>query len=239
MLFRIPYILFILMASFVVIIQTVIAIAPVGEDEGTPMNPNRGGGTRPENICPDLESNAIPIKAINANNGSDYTSQAAPTVWFYIPYSSDQLQYVEFIISDGREESTIYQTEVILLEIPGIINITLPNQSESNLKENELYRWYLNIYCQGNHTYDPDQELNGWIRRVEQPSNIVGEPYEYSNYREYRNNNIWYDAITTLIYAYQNDDQLKHEWDELLNAINQNNLRSIQNFVNVELVPVD
>ena len=213
---------------------------PVPPDTGTPDGSTTPGGTRPGEICPNTQK---PLTAIFANNGSDFTISEYPTFWFYIPYSSQQVGYIEFLLVDAEKSRTVYETAVRLIDKPGIIKITIPNKPEYTLETDKDYRWRLNLDCEKEIRTEPKLlVVEGWIRRVPITSELENQleavkPQFYSAYKE---SGIWYDAIANLAqlhFANPNDQELSAAWTELLNMLQLNWLSGEEPLVDSELLP--
>jgi hypothetical protein len=73
-------------------------------DTGTPEGEREPGTTRPEINCPET---AHPVTALVHNQGSDITRNPQPTLWFYIPYSRETVQRLQFVLWDERERDLL------------------------------------------------------------------------------------------------------------------------------------
>lgn len=191
---------------------------PAPPKTGTPAGNPRPGATRPALNCP---KTPIPLTAIVANNGSDYTYSEHPTFWFYIPYQADQISHLEFLLLDNSERKTVYRASIKLPNQPGILKITIPAEPQNALAINQNYRWRLNLDCAPDSTIEPDLVVDGWIRRL--PSVDVQSNHQthipLQPYSVYIKNSIWYDAITNLAeqhFANPKDAKLSAAWTELL-----------------------
>ena len=188
---------------------------PKPPNTGTPSGNPRPGTTRPEANCPQTPQ---PLTALVVNNGSDLTYSEFPTIWFYIPYTSEQISEMEFFLFDANERRTLFHTSVAPAENPGMIKVPIPTQSKYALKLNQTYRWRLNLDCQPDNTVEPDLFVDGWIRRISSPSDnqsIVN----LQDYYAYRDRGVWYDAINglaELYFAAPEDPEVKAAWNELL-----------------------
>lgn len=194
---------------------------------GTNTGHSVSGGARPESNCPKKD---FPLVAIHHNQGSDLTVSPSPTFWFYVPYASNEINQIKFLLLDERERTTIFRALIQLNDKPGIIKITIPSQPEYALQENQQYRWRLNLSCKTvkkqNKTQEPDLSVNGWIRRVpiipelKNELEVVNTKKKYIAYREYE---IWHDAITNLAeshFADKKNHEFNHEWIKLLELLN-------------------
>ena len=190
---------------------------------GTNTGRSTPGASRPPQ--PNCPKKDIPLVAIHHNQGSDFTVSPYPTLWFYVPYASDEISKIKFLLLDERERKTIYRTSIQLIDKPGIIKITIPSQPKYALQENQQYRWRLNLDCESDQTKEPDLSVDGWIRRISISPQLenqleVVNPQSYIAYKEYE---IWHDAITNLAelhFADLENEELNDEWINLLELLN-------------------
>lgn len=189
---------------------------PVPPRTGTPSGNPRPGTTRPALNCP---KTPIPLTAIVANNGSDFTTSEQPTLWFYVPYRSEQISNLEFLLLDEQERQTIYRTSIQLANQPGIVKVSLPAGSQSALALNQNYRWRLNLDCAPDTTVEPDLVVDGWIRRIAVNPQANHQANAAQGYSTYLQDGAWYDAITHIAerhFANPQDSKLSATWAELL-----------------------
>jgi hypothetical protein len=180
------------------------AAPPPPPTTGTPKGNSTPGTTRPEATC---KQTAKPLTAINANNGNDFTISANPSLWFYTPYTQDDIKHAEFILLDGRESTTIYEAEIKLAAKPGLIQINLP---ENTLQPNQTYRWYLMVNCRASRSNEPDAVVDGWIQRKIVDSYPQQKPH------------LWYDAIALLAkqhFQYPDNPEIQAAWNNLLKTL--------------------
>ena len=184
---------------------------------GTPAGNPRPGTTRPVLNCPKTQ---MPLTAIVANNGRDFTASEQPTLWFYIPYRPEQISNLEFLLLDGSERNTIYRTSIKLASQPGMIKVTFPAGPQSALALNQNYRWRLNLDCAPDTTVEPDLVVDGWIRRIPMDAQANQQTKAaLQNYSAYVKDEIWYDAITDLAerhFANPTNSELNAAWADLL-----------------------
>ncbi len=198
---------------------------PQAPDTGTPSGKPVPGTTRPEAACPETPNK---VTALVANKGKDFTVSAYPTVWVYIPYRTDQLSRIEFILLNGNERETIYQAEIQLTDKPGLIKIAIPHDPKYALQLNQNYRWRLNLDCRPDKTDDPDVTIDGWVRRIPLDTKLKAQLQSSSEpNRVYQENEIWYDAIDTLAsrhFANATNPQVNQNWQQLLRTLNLSDL---------------
>ena len=192
---------------------------PAAPDTGTPTGTSTPGGSRPNTNCPETK---LPLRALVANNGKDFTVSEYPNLLFNVPYAANQIRNIEFALKDPAEMKTVYRTAIKLTGKPGIVKVSIPQKAKYALKANKDYRWNLILYCVGNKTDEPDQNLMGWIRRVPMTSQLQTQKYQ-----SYIQNNIWYDGISLLAenyFANPINNKLKADWNNLSKSLSWDNL---------------
>lgn len=192
---------------------------PAAPDTGTPTGSSTPGGSRPNTNCPQTQ---LPLRALIANNGKDFTVSEYPNLLFNVPYAGNQIRNIEFALKDPAEMKTVYRTAIKLTGKPGIVKVSIPQHKQYALKANKDYRWNLILYCVGNKTDEPDQNLMGWIRRIPKTTQLNTQEYQ-----SYIKNNIWYDGINLLAekyFANPNNTELKATWSNLSKSLAWDNL---------------
>jgi hypothetical protein len=184
----------------------VIADLPL-PDTGTPTEGKRTpGGTR-GGACKQTDKQTDqPFTALVPENAQGLTAAEHPVFWFFIPDAPEDIQSIEFSLHDRNDTTTLYRTSLPLTRTQGVIGIPLPSTPEHSLKLNESYHWRLIINCdQKEASKDPIVlELEGWVTRVQQSSNL------------------WYDELTNLAKRYLCEPQnpeVKKAWLELLKSV--------------------
>lgn len=190
---------------------------PEPPQTGTPEGDPTPAGTRPENNCPETSK---PLTALLANNGSDFTVSEYPTFLFYIPYASEQIDYMEFLLQDAQQNRLVYHKAVTLTDKAGIIKISLPTNPQYALKVNENYRWHFNLKLNCAESY---QVVQGWIRRVPITSQLEHKLQAVlsQKYLAYQEEGIWYDAIANLAelhFANPDNQELSLAWTKLMES---------------------
>ncbi len=198
---------------------------PTPPPRGTPTGNKTPGATRNDQIW--CKETSQPLTALVANNGKDFTLSDYPTFWFYIPYQSEDIKYLEFALKDGQNSTTIYRTAIKLEANSGIINVTIPDEKKYALEVGKNYSWNLLLSCQGNETYEADLVVNGWIQKLaitpELPDQLT-QLSEQELKQFYLDKNLWSDAINKVAQQYYNnpnDEQIKADWFRVLEIINQ------------------
>lgn len=212
---------------------------PMSPDTGTPEGHTQPGTRRPEATCQETE---VPLTALVANNGSDFTISEYPTFLFYIPFQSEDIRFMEFLLLDEGERQTVYRTAVGLEDDPGVIQVTLPEEPDYALREGENYRWYFKLDCLPARSEAPDLVVDGWVRYVGEaavPEGVAGA--EVGDYRVYEECEFWYDAISSLagLYFAETDNrELAGDWTELLESLGHGSLADMP-LANSTLLPVE
>lgn len=154
---------------------------------------NRSSGAGRGN-CPAVKP---PLTALIPTSNFGTTLAERPTLWFYVPYSAQQVNSGEFILQDS-EGNDIIRTPFKLPNQPGYISFHFPSTAPS-LEINKEYRWYFNLYCDAKKASSPIT-VEGWIQRIqitpEMQSQISGN--QSQKYLVYEQNGIWFDAIANL-----------------------------------------
>ena len=197
------------------------ATRPKAPKTGTPVGHSTPGTTRPEAACPDTPK---PLTAIFANRGKDYTVAKYPSFYFYIPYTSQQVSSIEFLILNETETKTIHHSLVELQDRPGIIKVQLPKDAKNALEVDRTYQWRFNLDCQPDETIAPDLVLNGWIKRVTASSEITDElkSAKSEEYAIYQQHDLWYDAIANigdLYFTNPEDKEIGKVWQTTLQQL--------------------
>ncbi|MBH8571886.1 DUF928 domain-containing protein [Nostocaceae cyanobacterium CENA369] len=157
------------------------------------------------------------------------TTQANPTLWFYVPYANNSAYKTKFVLQD-QQNNPIYQKAIALPERPGVIGISLPTNAPQ-LAVDKQYRWFLNISCNQKQP-SPPIYVEGVIKRVNLKQAITKQ-FKTATLLEqstiYAQNGIWHDALTTLAQLRQKNPQdkaLEVEWKNLLASIRLDDVAS-------------
>lgn len=205
--------------------QTTVAQHPPAPPP-TPLPPNRttpGGGLNPETAsCHAFNQD---LRALIPVDNPVLTTAAHPTILFFNPFETSQVQYGEFtlLLWPGEQERH-YQTRFTLPETPGIVSITLPDLPDYALAKDQIYRWYVQLYCSDNTSGQPDLTLAGSIQRVAQTP-------ERTEQIQTASPDIWYDTLAVIAEQLQlspQDAQLQENWHSLLQSIDAAELATMQ-----------
>lgn len=178
------------------------------------------GGKRLTALVPLVQYPASSSKDSNDAVVLGKTATSRPSFWFYVPYTLNSEQPIEFTLRDeaGKE---IYQATLTGSETkPGVVGFQLPATVPA-LEVGKRYHWFFSVYC------NPEIPIMvaGWVERVALNPLLVTE-LEQASPREqvalYQKASLWHEAITTLAeLRRQNpeDANLKAEWLDLLQSI--------------------
>jgi len=181
------------------------------------------GGSRSTelNTCSSGQNN---LTAIVPNSNIGLTTQANPTLFFYIPQNKATL---EFVLQDQDKE---YKQTYKPMDKGGIVGIPL---NVASLEVGKEYRWSFSIVCNPKER-SKDKFVEGRIKRIKTVPQLASKlatatPQDRANI--YAEAGIWQDSITTLaqmISSNPNNAQLKADWKELLtsNSVGLGNLVS-------------
>lgn len=176
----------------------------------------KGGGSR--SPCP---STKMPLTAIVPARNIGTTVSDRPSLWFYVPYSPQQVSAGEFVLQDEQENDVYRQTFTLpKTKTPGLVNFQIP-QAAPPLAVNQSYRWYFKLYC-GDSPLATANFVEGWIKRVYPSPDLISrlKKKKTSAYKEYENDLIWFDSLDNLARSRFNNDnpQLQLDWAKLLSA---------------------
>jgi hypothetical protein len=126
---------------------------------------------------------------------SGNTLQERPTLWFYIPYSTQRVRGGQFVVFNAAKK-LVYGADLTLPTTPGFVSVTLPSTAPA-LALNQPYRWELTLYC-ATETAQPSDDLvrhKGQITRMDRPNWVqkLAEITPEQRVKLYADNQIWYD----------------------------------------------
>lgn len=187
--------------------------------------------------CPDA---ALPLTALVPSSNGGKTMATHPKLWFYLPYSAQDVSKIEFVIQDAKRKDISRQT-LTPQDMPGYLTAGLP-EFEPGLETGKSYRWYLKVYCQDDANIAP-LFVQGWIDKVVTREEISEQPVteetsvvaaiadadelsidsdsENSTHMKYAYDNLWFDAIDSLLNSYvasPNNSTLQKDWEKLTKA---------------------
>jgi hypothetical protein len=220
------------------IIRRVLTLADPSRGRKAPAGRQSGGAGRGP-LCPaylNLAMQAIvptqPGNKTSAATTSELvwgkTTEAQPTLWFYVPHSAAELKTAKFVLLDADQQPVASPILLSLKETPGIVAVHLPIP----LTLNQSYNWFFSIVCS---TEKPSRNpsVRGWIERVE-PSPELLSALQSSDpaiaYRTYAEQGIWYDMVTNLIQqrqAHPTDPTIQTDWSGFINLLNAPTLQDV------------
>lgn len=157
------------------------------------------------------------------------TTEAQPTLWFYVPHQAGELKTAKFVLLDADQQLVTPAPILLTLkDTPGIVAVRLPVA----LSINQSYNWFFSIVCS---TEKPSRNpgVRGWIERVEPNPELLTALQSTNSalaYRAYAEQGIWYDMVTHLIQQRQNnpaDRTLQADWAGLLDILNSPDLQNV------------
>lgn len=198
---------------------------------------NRGEGASRGCIAGNQPLTAlVPIyeQTLDANQGTitqvwGLTSAEHPRFWFYVPYESNSVRAIEFVLQDDRDE-TLYRTSVSIPSKVGIVGVQVPSTANP-LEPNRQYHWFFKVRA----ACDPNQPetleyVEGWVQRQSLDAALrdrISQASPQQRAALYAEKGIWHDALTTLAQqrsANPNDGAIAKDWTDLLRAVGLENL---------------
>jgi len=191
--------------------------APPPPNQGTPSGRAQGGASR--GPCQDYEDLAALVPTIEGIVWGK-TTQAAPSLWFYLPHPLTAETPIEFALQDAAD-NYVYQTSLTAPETsPGLIRFQVEPEAQP-LQPDQLYTWTLIVYC------DPAQPtrsvfVTGTLQQAPPDSALQAQLATAGALEQaqlYAANGIWHDALNILAEQYQvqpSDGQIATIWTDLL-----------------------
>jgi hypothetical protein len=193
---------------------------------GAPTGRRQGGARR--NGCPNLNQSVTALVpgegTVNESiSFSALTVSEYPTFWVYLPDFPTNLRSGEFILQDEKGKN-IYKTPLTLPEKSGVIGISLPQNPQYALKQDNKYQWYFKVYCGEPENTSDYYYVKAWVQKVALTPNLesqlkAAKPGEYIAYAV---NQIWQDALTNLADMRRTNSGssvLAQDWIGLLKAV--------------------
>ncbi|MBP0015055.1 MAG: DUF928 domain-containing protein [Roseofilum sp. SBFL] len=166
------------------------------------------------------------LSSIMPRHSFGLTTQASPTLYFYVP--PNQSEVVEFALEDetGNE---VYKVGLSLKQQSGLVAVNLADLPNSpSLEVNQVYVGYFQLNCNGQWL---DHVATGIKRIPLEPMHQeqLTQGAIADQIRFYIQNGIWYDLLQTLIEAYPHNPSI---------PLNLNTLFSTQAIELEHLLPV-
>jgi Domain of Unknown Function (DUF928) len=186
----------------------------------------RGGATR-GGVCPPAKADLTALTPFSEEtdgviNVWAQTTLERPSWFFYMPYTKDKADAVEFVLQDEKSNE-IFKQAIAIPDKPGVMRVSLPSTAPA-LAVNKQYRWFFSINCDRQKN-SPWTYVEGVIQRVNLSEATVKEletAEPLKRYAIYAQNGIWYEALATLAQLRQKnpkDAALQTQWQNLLTSI--------------------
>jgi hypothetical protein len=177
------------------------------QEDSAPQDRPGGGGARPvcsdssASICTSLGLMAL-VPFPETEQAWGQTLQAAPTLWFYIPYPSTAIHRLEFELWDEENQLIAQDQQIPIPTTPGVIRYQIPDTV--SLEVGKTYRWYFLLRLDPDNP-SLDEQTNGRIERIAPSSELLNQ-LETSSLLEQAQYlaaaGIWYDTLTVLAELY-------------------------------------
>lgn len=171
-----------------------------------------GGLTGISSVCPATSQDLTAIAPADVYGTS---ISNAPTFWFYVPYTANDVENGEFSVVTEDEFNRVYETSFELPEQPGLVSVTLPADVTAELEEGENYHWYFQLSCVSEETIKTNLTVDGWLQ-WQQPTPERQEDVEALS-SEY-----WYDILDNAVAERPTlvaDSPEANRWSALLRSI--------------------
>ena len=201
-----------------------------------PTNPGSSvpGGRRDPSACPqDAGAVSSPeagsetgsaadlamLTALSPTTAPGLTLAEHPTFAVYVPKTS--AESAEFSLRDQAGHG-LYRTTLALPNTPGIISITLPDQT-TPLAIGGQYTWTFAVICNLDDRLD-DRFVTAFVQRIAlDPTRDrqIAQTPERDRPMLYQQNGLWYDAIALLLAlrrSQPHDSNLTTTWRDLLRS---------------------
>lgn len=185
------------------------------------QGPTKPKGSRPTD-CPNPINNQDITPLVPPQIGQTISDH--PTFWIYVPYpkASRPVEFTLIGLVDGKEKS-LYQTQFLIQEDPGIISITLP-KTVPPLAIGKKYKWSFSYICNPNDR-EKDMFLSRYIQRVAVKPDLQNQLATATPSETvilYGKNGLWYDMLTSLGEIRRSkpeDKETVENWVDLLNSV--------------------
>ncbi|AFZ26541.1 protein of unknown function (DUF928) [Cylindrospermum stagnale PCC 7417] len=160
------------------------------------------------------------------------TDELRATFFVYIPanYPQSDIEHLAELSLTDDQEKEVYQTRFKLTGNPGIVKLELPrtknltpNEPESLLELNKLYRWRFTVICD-DFDWSSNPSVGGFIKRIELKRLFYGSFINappIGMYPAYRNFGLWDEAVLSLLgerHRLHYDKKFAKEWLEFWQA---------------------
>ena len=204
---------------------------PKPPSRGVPGNSGRGGGSR---TClklakqyPKEQAILNKLVALIPEYQSEQVTQVwgtttteYPTFWFYVPYATNSIRSLEFVLQDDNGK-TLHKLPVAVPKVPGIVGVTLPS-NKPGLQADNQYNWFFKVRGDCG---DSLEFVEGWVERTKLDA-ATSERLKNASDQEqlsiYAEQGLWYDALTTLAQQHHTnpkDATVMTDWKGLLKEV--------------------
>jgi len=188
------------------------------ENKDNPWGPPHTGRQTsgdPRDDCPNVDKS---LTALMPSTHWGTTTTQTPTLWFYTPYSAEQIDRGEFVLQDAEGFNVIEPVRFTLPGTAGFVSLTLPEINPPLAVETD-YRWSFELYCDSENRTPIFVE--GWIQ-IQGSNTSIAEMLDAEGlppYQVYWENTVWFDAVNALAQqrlAQPTDTTLGADWLRLL-----------------------
>lgn len=164
-----------------------------------------------------------PREQIRVSNVLGLTTQAQPTLWFYVPKAINVS--AELVLQDAANK-TLYRTRLAPPQQAGIVGVQLPSTAPA-LEPQKHYRWFFKVKSTCNPKQVPQLTyVEGWIQRITLdagPRDRIQQSSPAERAALYAENGVWFDAVNAIAElrrANPTDTTLIEDWQTLLKSAN-------------------
>ena len=198
--------------------KTVVRFVPAQPKLPRRGTPNSDSGTGSRGSCLQSAGEHALTRLVGGTTLNLSTSDY-PTIWFYLPYTKEDISKGEFSLQLGHKE--VYQQSFQLPDQPGIVGIQIPEQV-APLASGQSYRWYFDVLCDSDNEEATPASLTGSLRRIEMSEAlrkdlVAASPLE--QVASYARHHVWYDTLQNLASLRlqdQDNPTLKTTWHDVL-----------------------
>ena len=208
---------------------SLLALSKNKQPRGEVPGRRRGGARRgscPETSTPlvaltsatEVETETLPETYVGGVTTAEY-----PTFWFEVPYELTNELTAEFTLQNNQGQDIYRITSIDFStseQTPGMVGVPLSTEI-APLEIGQIYQWYFKLNCGS----EAPLYVQGGIERVALEPALANQleiatPLEQATL--YRENGIWYDAVTVLAPLYRaqpNDPTISAAWRDLLRSL--------------------
>ncbi|MBW4510880.1 MAG: DUF928 domain-containing protein [Scytonematopsis contorta HA4267-MV1] len=157
------------------------------------------------------------------DNPEIVTTAEYPSFFFYVPKIA-RAEKLRFILQDIQAKKDLYKVELQPNSNPGIIKISIPENTSESLSDGKKYSWTLSVICD-NSKLDDSSFITGFIKRVQPDQNLTNQLQSASAQERttlYATTGYWEDTLRTLAnlrLQRPSDTKLKEDWEDFLESV--------------------